>query len=171
MSNPNILNIDISDIKTPSDAKIAYWKGVALEKNQEYNKALIAYKKASKFNHPSALGNLAAVYLNEQNNDLAIQIFKMGIEKNDYASTHNLGHLYQNLNQDENAKQYFQKAIDTDVSRCGPSYHSLAQIFEKEENIVKAIEYYQKSIDANSPFKLIAEEKIRELKTKHHIPL
>lgn len=141
--------------KKPNEARALINLGIAYKNLGQSTKAIDLYKRAIKLNYKTfaAYNNLANVYLERNEFDLAKKSFEKAIElKPDYAEGYgNLGVYYQTKGNKVLAKRCYKKAIKFN-SGLFDALFNFATILVSEGNYKKALEISQKiiKIDPNN---------------------
>ncbi len=130
---------------------------------EQYNSALLYYKKAHELNPKSfeALYNTGNVYLKKKDHNEAINYFKQAaeIDSDDYALNADFGAAYLGLKEYDKSIEYYEKARDNDPERID-AYIGLAGVYfarskkadgsRDEEAMQKVVENLEKVNGINS---------------------
>ena len=108
-------------------------------------------------------GYLNDNYISDYNKALFIFSKILDLEHKNYRALYNLGITYYNLKKNENALEYYNKAlaIKPDYKYC---YYNIGLIYEDMEELQKALESFEKAleIDGNFTYALQAKNCVRK---------
>lgn len=123
--------------------------GFVYAESQDWNQAIVAYRKALEVNprHAKTLYNLANLYKNLGFFQEAVVLYQKTIDVDPKNSDTyvNLGVIYQKLGDNKRANEYYLKSLRID-SKNLKNYFNLATIAEKEGHLEDALYWYEKFV-------------------------
>lgn len=161
-----ISSFQIGAVLQPKDIEVYIRLGSAFYDMQDYENALIVYRRALELEPENAQihCNLGYLYWGMENITEAIAEYNLSIKYDpDYAITHNnLGVIYlDDLVHINQAKECFERAIEKDPNYALAHYNLARTLAVKGEKI-EAAKYYQMALDINSITEEIDPEEIQD---------
>lgn len=134
---------------------ILFFSVGTMKRNNDWRNEEILWKKTIETspNFSIAYNNLGMLYLNQNRNKEALNLFVKAIElKEDYAIAYNnLGMIYLGEDNYGEALKMFMKAIELESNYPVP-YNNIGIIYKKMGNYSLAVKYYKKAISLKSDY-------------------
>lgn len=149
-----VANYQIANALTPKELDIYISLGSAFYDNEDYNNALIIYRRALELdpNNSKIHCNLGYLYWGMGDLDEAIKEYRLSIKFDPYydIAHNNLGVIYlDDLVQLQNAIDCFNTAVD-----CNPNYalayYNLGRCYALKGEKIEAAKYFQQAMDVNN---------------------
>ena len=144
--------ISVSRLPHEKEPTPVYNLGVLLFNNQQYDEAIVNFKKALELNPNliNAYNYLGRAFNQKKQFNEAIAFFQKAIQINptDPTAYINLGILLQNMNQHEKAIECFRAALRF-IPNLYQAYDYLGLLLTMDDNIEEAVKCYQSSLVIN----------------------